>query len=123
MSQYPLNAVSAAIGKINFSGNVIPHSWFKNIINKNGKPNSIAIMLLSEIIYWYRPTEYRDPKTYETKYFRKYKADILQKSYADLENALGFTKDQLRDAFECLEKHELAFRELRTIEVNGQRMS
>ena len=48
------------VGKINFIGNVIPHTWYKTILRENGKPNVNAIIILSDIVYWYRPKEVRD---------------------------------------------------------------
>ena len=45
------------------SGNIIPNTWYKSIRYENGKPNLIAITLLSDIVYWYRPQEKRDERT------------------------------------------------------------
>ena len=47
------------IGQINFRGNVIDHGWFKTLTLDNGKPNIVAITILGEIVYWYKPTEVR----------------------------------------------------------------
>ena len=41
---------------IDFTGNVIPHSWFEAIQTENGKPDLAAIVILAEILYWHRPT-------------------------------------------------------------------
>ena len=53
------NAVSE-IGGLNLKGNVVDHEWFTRITFSNGKPHIVAIMVLSEIVYWYRPTVIRD---------------------------------------------------------------
>ena len=37
--------------------------WAKTICYENGKPNWNAINILSDIVYWYRPTEIRDEVT------------------------------------------------------------
>lgn len=64
------------------TGNVIPLNWFKTITTANGKPNSTAIMLLSDIVYWYRPKILRDEATGEFIGIKKrFKADLLQRSY------------------------------------------
>jgi len=118
---YEINEVSAFIGSLNIQGNVVPHSWFKHIRNETGKPDSVAILLLSEIIYWYRPYCVREGADEVWK--KRYKADLLQKSYAELEEKFGFTKRQLVEAFITLEKHGLAFREFRTIHVQGLAIS
>ena len=39
------------VGKINFIGNVIPHTWYKTILRENGKPNVNAIIILSDIVW------------------------------------------------------------------------
>ena len=57
------NKIADSIGKMNFTGNVIPPAWFKTIVYKNGKPNLNAIVILSDIVYWYRPSEICDKKT------------------------------------------------------------
>ena len=36
-------------------------SWYKKIRRENGKPDHFEVTLLSDIVYWYRPTEVRDP--------------------------------------------------------------
>ena len=43
------------IGQLQITGNVIPTSWFRNITFANGKPHFVAITILAEIVYWYRP--------------------------------------------------------------------
>ena len=39
----------------------------------------VAITILSEIFYWYKPTEIKDERTNEIQYKQKFKADKLQK--------------------------------------------
>ena len=48
------------IGHINISGDVKPRIWHKTIVNEQGKPQRLAMDILSEIVYWYRPQEVRD---------------------------------------------------------------
>ena len=43
-----------AIGKMNFQGHTIPHSWYDCIKLPSGKTDMVAIALLSDIVYWYR---------------------------------------------------------------------
>jgi len=35
-------------------GNIIPHFWFKKIVDEKGKPDLTAITLLSEVLALYR---------------------------------------------------------------------
>ena len=80
---------------LNIEGNVIDNGWIENLRYDNGKPNMNAIMILSEIVYWYKPTLVRDEITGEVKgYKKKFKADKLQKSYEALGDRIGITKRQ-----------------------------
>lgn len=41
--------------RLQFTGNVIPAAWYRTITRDNGKPNLTAIIILSDVVYWYRP--------------------------------------------------------------------
>ncbi|OAK20819.1 hypothetical protein [Bacillus wiedmannii] len=109
------------IARINLRGNTMDQGWFKHLTLDNGKPYMVAITVLSEIFYWYKPTEIRDEKTNEIRYRQKFKADKLQKSYQQLADSFGFTKRQVLEACKYLLKRKLILIEFRTIVVNGIR--
>lgn len=109
------------IGQINFRGNVIDHGWFKTLTLDNGKPNIVAITILGEFVYWYKPTEVRSEESSQVQYKQKFKADMLQKSYQQLADSFGFTKRQVKDACDFLKERGLIKIEFRTIVVNGTR--
>ncbi|MGN4613882.1 DnaD domain-containing protein [Bacillus cereus group sp. MYBK71-2] len=109
------------IGQINFRGNVIDHGWFKTLTLDNGKPNIVAITILGEFVYWYKPTEVRSEESSQVKYKQKFKADMLQKSYQQLADSFGFTKRQVKEACDFLKERGLIKIEFRTIVVNGTR--
>ncbi|MGG0727262.1 DnaD domain-containing protein [Bacillus paramycoides] len=109
------------IGQINFRGNVIDHGWFKTLTLDNGKPNIVAITILGEIVYWYKPTEVRSEESTQVQYKQKFKADMLQKSYQQLADSFGFTKRQVKEACDFLKERGLIKIEFRTIFVNGTR--
>ena len=109
------------IGKMNFEGNIIPHSWYKSILKESNKPDTIGIIILSDIVYWYRPTVVRDEATGSIlKVKKKFKADKLQRSYDQLSEQFGFSKRQVRDAIYRLKKLGLIEIELRNLKVNGR---
>ncbi|MGI6579111.1 MAG: DUF6017 domain-containing protein [Saccharofermentanales bacterium] len=106
------------MAKIEFSGNVIPHTWFKTLMKENSKPNLNAMILLSDIVYWYRPTEIMDEKTNSfIGYAKKFKGDILQRSYQQIQDKFGLSKNQARDAIVFLEEKGVIKRIFRTITV------
>ncbi|OQP07586.1 DnaD domain protein [Geobacillus sp. 46C-IIa] len=112
------------VAKINLAGTVIPHNWFSTITFENGKPDTIAIVLLSEIVYWYRPMFIKDEATGRIKEVRKrFKADLLQRSYDSFAEQFGFTKRQVRDAIKRLEDKGLIRREFRNIHVDGMTLT
>ena len=95
-----------AIGKLNFTGNIVPRTWRHWLKRDNGKINSVAIDILAELIYWYRPIEVVDEMTGKViGWRRKFKADKLQKSYAQLSEALGHTKRQISENAKWLKDH------------------
>ncbi|HDR4726919.1 TPA: DnaD domain protein [Bacillus cereus] len=109
------------IGQITFRGNVIDHGWFKTLTLDNGKPNIVAITILGEFVYWYKPTEVRSEDSSQVQYKQKFKADMLQKSYQQLADSFGFTKRQVKEACDFLKERGLIKIEFRTIVVNGTR--
>ena len=99
------NSTVDAIGQMNFTGNVIPMNWYKTILRDNGKPYLLAICILSEICYWYRPKEVRDEQTgYVVEYKKRFKEDILQKNYNQLAVQFGESKRSVKAAMDCLEE-------------------
>ena len=117
------NEIVDMVGRISITGNIIPQIWYKTITHPSGKPYLEAIVILSDIVYWYRPTEVRDERTGEVIAYRKrFKADLLQRSYADLAQQFGISKREATNAVVALEKIGVVRRHLRTIDVNGTKM-
>lgn len=108
---------------INFEGNIIPHTWYKQLTYKNGRVHLPAIVVLSEICYWYRPTVIKDEESgVVLGYRKKFRADKLQKSYASFEN-FGLTRQQARNAITLLKNLKLISTETRTTLLhNGQKL-
>jgi hypothetical protein len=95
-----------------FTGNIIPNSWYKKITNNSGKPDLNSIAILAEIVYWYRPS--KDGTS-------KFKGDAWQSSYEYFEKKFGFNREAIRRIFVKLERLKLLNREFRTIEYRGHR--
>jgi DnaD/phage-associated family protein len=103
------------IGELEIVGNIVPHLWYKNITFSSGKAHFVAIALLADIVYWYRPTMMRDDSGMIKGARTKFKGDMLQKSYQAFADTYGFTKRQVKDAIDFLVDHHLLVREFRTI--------
>lgn len=118
------NTTVDAIGQMHLEGNVIPHTWYENIRLSTGKPDLIAITLLSEIVYWYRPTHVKEEASGRLLGIKKkFKADALQRSYDSFVEQFGFSKKQVREAMDRLEQLGLITRDFRTITSNGINLS
>lgn len=102
------------------AGNYIPLSWHKTITRENGKPYPTAIMILSDIVYWYRPREVRDESTgFVIRAEKKFKADFLQRSYQQLADLFGYSKREVTNAVVALEKLGVIKRHFRNAVING----
>ena len=87
-----VNSVDELYG-VDFTGNVIPHSWFKAIQTENGRPDLAAIVILAEILYWHRPTiERAADDDAEVVLRKKFHADLLQMSYSQIEKKFSCQK-------------------------------
>ena len=76
-------------------GNFIPNAWYKSIHFENGKPYLIACNILAEIVYWYKPQVFYDEQTGQISSIKKkFKGELLQKSYNDLAENYGISKGQ-----------------------------
>lgn len=116
------NEIVDAMQGVSLSGNVIPAIWYQRITRENGKPHLLAINLLADIVYWYRPTEIRDEQTGALcGYKKKFSADLLQRSYSDIAEFFGCSKVEATRAVVTLEQLGLIQREFRTIVINGVR--
>ena len=118
--------------KLNITGNVIPMAWYQSIRRKDrhpcgpdeGKPYLAAIILLSDIVYWYRPREVRDSVSgMVIGYQKKFKGDLLQKSYQSLALIFGFSKREVQAAITFLEELGVITKVFRTIFSGGATMS
>lgn len=48
------NDIVDEIGKLNFIGDIVPHTWYKTILRENNKTYLNTIIILVDIVHWYR---------------------------------------------------------------------
>lgn len=110
------NEIVDAMGSINISRNIIPAIWYKTITKENGKPYLLAIVILLDIVYWYRPSEVRDQGTGHTLgWKKKFSEDILRQSYQYYADLFGESKKTVKTAMDKLERLQVIRREFRTV--------
>jgi hypothetical protein len=100
-----LNPVVERMGAMHFEGNLIPHTWYQmpQLQMQNGKPNLVAIILLSDIVCWTQSPS--DP------------FDTFHKNYRQWGEEFGFTLRQVEDAMAFLKKSGLVHAERRSVET------
>ena len=109
--------------EVAFTGNVIPQIWYRVFVKsdlKHPKPHLLAINILADIVYWYRPREIRDEGSGQIiGYQKKFRDDLLQRSYAQIAEQFGCSAGQAKDAIVFLEQMGVVRREFRTLQSNG----
>lgn len=117
-------SVDALLG-IDFTGNIIPHSWYGTIQTEKGKPDMNAIAILSEILYWHRPREScGDGDSGEIVLEKRFGKDMLQLSYGQLNKKFHLSKAQCRRAMKNLERLGVIKRHLRDFDTEaGDRLN
>ena len=105
------NPVVDKIAGIHFEGNITPASWYQHIRYTNNRgtyTDHLAIAILSDIIYWYRPSEVRDESTGMVKGWKqKFQGELFNRSYEAYANLLGATIPQIKASCKLLEKLKL----------------
>lgn len=118
MTSYDVENTLQALHQLRINGNIIPHIWYKKITFDNGKPDLLAITILSDIVYWYRPQEIRDEQTGQLIGIKKkFKADMLQRSTNAIAEQFGMTRRQAGDALKRLADKGLIIKEQRQIKT------
>lgn len=122
-NKYGRDEILKELSRFELKGNVIDQGWFEHIKNDKGKVQPNAIFVLSEIVYWYRPTLIFDEVNGNIKGLKpKFKGDMLQKSYKQLAEKFGLTGRQVADACKLLEEMNLILLDFRTITLaNGRK--
>ena len=110
------NPIVDQLGKIELTGNIIPEAWYKTIVNNKNHVNCMAMLILADIVYWYKPVEIRDESGLHVRYAKRFKdKDYLQRSYEQLCDKFNISKKQARDCIVMLEELGVIKRHLRTI--------
>ena len=109
-----------ALYNVDFTGNIIPHSWYGTIQTEQGKPDMNAITILSEILYWHRPREScGDGDSGEIVLAKRFGKDMLQLSYGQLNKKFHLSKAQSQRAMRNLERLGVIKRHLRDLETDS----
>lgn len=109
MNGYELkNPIVEAFGLLNITGDIVPPEFYQSIKFDNGKPDLLAILILANVVYWYRPLKPRDDRTGRPLEWRqKFAGEKLQRTYEQWAEIYGATERQARDACNRLKTKSL----------------
>lgn len=90
--------------------------WSKIIVHDSGKPHWPAIFMFSKILYWYQRTEVFHEETGAfIGYKKKFKADMLQRSYGQFAEEIGCSPSEAHSGLKAIVKAGLIKIELRDL--------
>lgn len=118
---YPLNGnpICEQMKALPITGNLIPKQWYHTIVKADRKrpaPYHLAIGILGEVVFRYRPVEAPDGSGWE----KSFREDLLQMSYADLAGLFNASADSVKEAVCFLEELRVLRRVLRTVKRAGR---
>lgn len=99
---------------------MIPDSWHKALQKETGKSYLLAEMVLSRLLFAYRPRPVEGRKGLFSHYFA---GELYQVSYESLAEMLNQSKGQVKTAVLYLEEKGLIRRHLKTIVSHGVKLS
>ena len=118
-----MNRVVKEITEMSIKGNLIDNGWYKHLRYENGKVNLNAVVILGEIVYWYRACKKKNENIgLVAKNNQKFKGDKLQKSYLALSEQFGLTKRQVKEACDFLKGKEFITVEYRNVRLSDGRI-
>ena len=97
------NIIVDQVGQMGITGNIVNPNWNYYVTNESGKTNYLAVQILAEIVYWYRPSIKENKTTGISEFEKRFKHDkYLQRSYYQLEENYNCSKKQAQDALKTL---------------------
>lgn len=116
-------AAVLAVGEMAFEGHIIPHTWYDHVTYETAsgkiKVDLQAIVILSDVVYWYRPRVVMDEATGKVlRWERRFSADKLQRNYQQISERFGLSKTQAARACKRLADLGLITMEFRTVETD-----
>ena len=98
------NSAGGVTDNISLNGNIVPHIWYHKLTRAGGKSDTVAITILSELVFLHR---YQSNSEFQLKF-----------SY--FKQKFNFGLSQVKAGIVRLEKAGLVKRELRTVRMYGR---
>lgn len=111
------NKVVDKMANISFRGDVVPSTWYSTFKDEKGKINAMALLMLANIVYWYRPTIIRDENG--EVFVKRFKSDLLQRSYNEFCDMFSIGRMTATRNLIYLEEHKVIERVFRDVETES----
>ncbi len=111
------NEVVDKMANISFRGDVIPSTWYSTFKDEKGKINAMALLMLANIVYWYRPTIIRDENG--EVFVKRFKSDLLQRSYNEFCDMFSIGRMTATRNLIYLEEHKVIERVFKDVETES----
>lgn len=111
------NEVVDKMANISFRGDVVPFTWYSTFKDEKGKINAMALLMLANIVYWYRPTIIRDENG--EVFVKRFKSDLLQRSYNEFCDMFSIGRMTATRNLIYLEEHKVIERVFRDVETES----
>lgn len=112
------NTIVDQMGQISITGDVTPRIWRQTITHEeSGRPYTLAISILSDLVYWYKPREVVDERTgMVSRWQQRFSGgDLLARSYEQMAEMFGVCRRSVAYALKRLEDLGVIRRHVRTI--------
>ena len=111
------------IGKIRLTGNIVPSLWFEHITYSTPKgkvkTNYLALLILSDLVYWYTPKIQKHEHTGQIiAISKRFKNNKLQRSYKQYAKMLNTEERTVKASVDLLVKLGILTREFRNITLD-----
>jgi DNA-binding FadR family transcriptional regulator len=91
-----------AISALDIRGVIVAHSWFAAIKSETGAPLPLAVMVLADIVHFYKPSEQYDEHSGRLIVHKRFRAHKLQRSASHYARLFGVSKSAAREAIQRL---------------------
>ena len=113
-----------AISALDIRGVTVPHSWFQHITTASGETLALAILILADVVHFYKPSEQYDEDTGRLHVHKRFRGAKLQRSAGFYANLFGCSKTAARESIQRLVALGLLTQEVTPqVVVNGVLMT
>jgi len=112
-----VSSLPLALDHVYYEDPIIPVAWFHHLHLPSDAPDTVAILILADIVRWYYPTTTLDDFSQRYVLHPREPYQLLQKSYQEFATLYGISKAVAIKAVIRLEEQGLVKRIFKTLEM------